>query len=166
MASAAGLRGAGALDVASPPIRSASKSVSSASITLPVLGAPLPPPPWITILGTTSTRAASMASAKRLITCCVSWKRGPPYARTCSSMAIANARRSLGLGAGERLHLLGLALAENADLLGLGLSQGLDLRSLLLGACVIGLALVGLDRDRQLRLRERGLLLGARLRLT
>src|SRR5438552_18446995 len=52
-----------------------------------------------------------------------------------------------------------------ADLLGLGLREGLDLGRLLLGAGVVRLALVGLDRDGQLRLRERGLLLGPRLGL-
>src|SRR5262249_4394245 len=77
----------------------------------------------------------------------------------------ADARGTLRLGAGQRLDLLRLALAEHADLLGLGLRERLDLRRLLLGAGEVGLALVGLDRDRELRLREHGLLLGARLRL-
>jgi hypothetical protein len=76
-----------------------------------------------------------------------------------------DAGRAFRLGAGQRLHLLGLALAEDADLLGLGLRERLDLRRLLLGAGVIRLALVRLDRDGQLRLGEDGLLLSPRLGL-
>src|SRR5437867_140047 len=71
----------------------------------------------------------------------------------------------LGSRASQGLHLLGFALTEDSDLLGLGLRESLNLRRLLLGAGVVRLALVGLDRDVQLRLRERGLLLGPCLSL-
>src|SRR5207249_8606206 len=72
----------------------------------------------------------------------------------------ADAGRALGFRASQGLYLLGFALTEDSDLLGLGLRESLNLRRLLLGAGVVRLALVGLDRDVQLRLRERGLLLG------
>ena len=77
----------------------------------------------------------------------------------------ADAGGPLGLGLGERADLLGFALAEHARLLGLGLGQRLNLRGLLLSARVVGLALVRLDRDRDLGLGEQRLLLGARLGL-
>src|SRR4029079_8098764 len=54
---------------------------------------------------------------------------------------------------------------ERRDFLGFGRRERLDLRRLLLGTGQVGLALVGLDRDRQLALRDRRLLAGARLGL-
>src|SRR5262249_30464734 len=81
------------------------------------------------------------------------------------SLGDADARRALGLGAGESLDLLRLTLAEDARALGFGLGERLDLRRLLLGPRILRLALVLLRQNRELRFRDRRLLLGARLGL-
>ena len=76
-----------------------------------------------------------------------------------------DAGRSFGLGAGQGADPVGFARTEQPGLLGLGGRQGRDLRSLLLGTRQVGAALIGLDRDRQLRLGDRLLLTRAGLGL-
>src|SRR5512134_2882471 len=60
--------------------------VSRASMMLPEPFSLFAP---TTTRGTTSTCDCWIASAKRFSTCCVTWNCGPPYARTCSSVARA-----------------------------------------------------------------------------
>ena len=72
--------------LASAPNRSESSMASSASMILPE---PLSLFAPTTTRGTTSTFDCCTASEKRLSTCCVTWNCGPPYARTCSSVARA-----------------------------------------------------------------------------
>ena len=124
----------------SPPSRSDSMSVSSASITLPVIGAPPSLPFWppIRIFGTTSTLRLLDRLGEAVHHLLRELEPRPAVGAHLlldgHRLGDADARGPLGLGAGERLDPLGLAFAEDADLLGLGRGQRLDLRRLLLGA--------------------------------
>ena len=69
-------------------------------------------------------------------------------------------RGALGVGLGNHPHTLRLATGEQPRLVSLGLGQGTDAVGLLQRALVLRLALVALDRDRQLGLGDTALRLG------